>query len=753
MKKLATLMRQAPGRMSAIFAIIAAVLIVPVVLHAWGPDRQTYTRDHPADHITFNSMTDNPNVGDERNFTVVKDASNTNDGGWQDTINVEPGHEYIIRIYAHNNAASSLNLTATNTRVTAAVPTTTGKSVTVTGLVSADNAQPKQVFDDVHFKSDKDFNLAYISGSAQIYNNGYATSGKSLSDSIVTNSGALIGYNGPDGNVPGCFQYANYIYIKVKPQFAPTNSFTLQKYVSKHGANKWVKSYTAQPGETVDYMLSYQNTGESVQNDVTFRDALPTGMTYVTGSTTFGNSKVPQGTKASDNIANGTGINVGSYASKATAWAIFSATVPANDSLPACGDNTLVNTGKVTTGGMAISDTANVIVNKHCKPAPSYTCDMLSVTKLERTKFQFDTKYTVQNATFKSVTYVVKDSNGTELYRGPSNVYQNSTPGTYSVQAIVTVTVDGQDKTTTSANCTKQFTVEPAPNPGVSIEKTVDGVKKKSVSVNETFTYQLVVKNTGNTDLTNVAVTDNAPQYVQFISADKGTIANNKWSYTIPSLKVGESVSFAIKAKVTEYVAGDIKNTACVDAPQVPGMPDDCDDAYVTPKKPGVSIEKTVDGVKQKQVGLNQAFTYQLVVKNTGAVDLTNAVVTDNAPAHVQFISADKGTIANNKWSYTIPSLKVGESVSFAISAKVVDQTSEAIVNTACVDAPQVPGSPDDCDTATVTVPSVPVTPPVTPPALPTTGVSNGIIAFIGLGALVASIAYYAASRRAVGSL
>jgi uncharacterized repeat protein (TIGR01451 family) len=97
-----------------------------------------------------------------------------------------------------------------------------------------------------------------------------------------------------------------------------------------------------------------------------------------------------------------------------------------------------------------------------------------------------------------------------------------------------------------------------------------------------------------------------------------------------------------IKAKVTQYVAGDIKNTACVDAPQVPGMPDDCDEAYVTPKKPGVSIEKTVDGVEQKQVALNQAFTYQLVVKNTGAVDLTNVVVTDNAPAHVQFISADK---------------------------------------------------------------------------------------------------------------
>ena len=43
-----------------------------------------------------------------------------------------------------------------------------------------------------------------------------------------------------------------------------------------------------------------------------------------------------------------------------------------------------------------------------------------------------------------------------------------------------------------------------------------------------------------------------------------------------------------------------------------------------------------------------------------------------------------------------------------------------------------------------------PVTPPVTPPELPQTGAGENIVAIVGLGALVASLGYYIASRRAL---
>ncbi|HMH69764.1 MAG TPA: LPXTG cell wall anchor domain-containing protein, partial [Candidatus Saccharimonadales bacterium] len=43
-----------------------------------------------------------------------------------------------------------------------------------------------------------------------------------------------------------------------------------------------------------------------------------------------------------------------------------------------------------------------------------------------------------------------------------------------------------------------------------------------------------------------------------------------------------------------------------------------------------------------------------------------------------------------------------------------------------------------------------PVTPPETPTELPHTGASDGIIAFIGAGSLIAAVGYYVASRRAL---
>ena len=96
--------------------------------------------------------------------------------------------------------------------------------------------------------------------------------------------------------------------------------------------------------------------------------------------------------------------------------------------------------------------------------------------------------------------------------------------------------------------------------------------------------------NTGNTDLKNVKVTDTAPAGVTLLSADKGIISGNTWTYTIPTLAKGESQAFNLSAKVPKYVAGMLKNTACVDAPDVTGTPDGCDSADVDVPTPGKAV-------------------------------------------------------------------------------------------------------------------------------------------------------------------
>ena len=361
MNKFVSFMRSTPKRVYVLLAIAVATLVVPAVLHAWGPTRQTYTIESPASKVTFNSITNNPNIGDERNFVGIRENGTT--GQWLDSQKVERGKEYVVRLYVHNNAASSLNLVAQNVTAKVTLPTTTGTSIQVNGFINSTNADPVEVYDHATFTGGENFNLAYVPGTLKYYNNANGN-GFTIPESVFTSAGAKLGYSQMDGNIPGCFQYAGYLTFVVKPQFAAKNDFSMQKVVSKKGENKWVDNYTAKPGEEVDYMITYRNTGEVQQNNVTFRDKLPASMTYVDGSAKWGNSR---GTYTAVGNVTTTGVNVGSYAPGANAWLMFSAKVTSADKL-VCGANNLRNVAQVLPESMnPKEDDAIVTVSKECE--------------------------------------------------------------------------------------------------------------------------------------------------------------------------------------------------------------------------------------------------------------------------------------------------------------------------------------------------------------------------------------------------
>lgn len=417
MKKFMNFLKRHGKKISLVAGVTTVVALSAVAVSAWGPDRPTYTVEHPADHITFNSITNNPNVGDERNFVVVKDAANQNSGGWQDDINVQPGKEYLVRIYAHNNAASSLNLTAVNTRVSASVPTTTGKKVPISGFVSADNASPQQVWDDISLNSTQDFNVAYVAGSARIYNNGYASggNGQALPDSIVTAAGAPIGYNGPNGRVPGCFQYANYITFKVKPQFAPAPNYSISKEVRVKGSNTWSHNVTARAGQEVEWRMQFQNTGATQLNNIAVVDRTPAHTTSVARSVQIYDANRPNGYTFGDDAIQGNlvNINIGNYGAHSNAWIYFNSKIDSEDKLP-CGETSLVNNVYATPSGQpTVTANATVKVNRECQPnTPNFEI-VKDVRKLGDTEWKQDV--TVEYGDTVQYRIVVRNTGDTDL--------------------------------------------------------------------------------------------------------------------------------------------------------------------------------------------------------------------------------------------------------------------------------------------------------------------------------------------------
>ena len=344
---------------------------------AWGPSRTTYTMDKPADHVVFNSITDNnKEVGDERYFVSASEyTGDASKNYWSDKTQVENGKEYVVRMYVHNNAASNLNLTAENVRAYVVLPTDTATSITVSGKVYSSNANPTTVWDETTFtsKNGEKFNLAYVDGTAKYYNtkDGKLRTFNLNASNLLTNKGELLGYDKMDGKIPGCYQYDGVVTIEVKVH--KSVNAKLSKTVRLKGTKNWTESVDAKVGDEVEFQIEYVNLLGGQADNVMIRDVLPTNLEYVKDSTVLYNSNYQNGTKVVENTLTTSGINIGSYGVNGNAYVRFTAKV-VNKSL-ACGNNQLVNWASSTVNSKVTKDDASVMVKRddakcHEQPTP-----------------------------------------------------------------------------------------------------------------------------------------------------------------------------------------------------------------------------------------------------------------------------------------------------------------------------------------------------------------------------------------------
>ena len=358
-----------------------------ITVSAWGDNsgiqggRPGYTMQQIddgilGDKIVFNSITNNPNLGegangDERKFVGAREYNdaNTESPFRTDSLKVEDGKEYVIRMYVHNNSPRGRQAIARDVRAFFNVPNIPSKTMKVTGYITAPNATPTEYWDHVNLTSDTAFHLQYIEGSATLVNNVLDKNDKAtgqikrttLSDNIVKDTnGVLIGSESLNGEIPGCYPFSQLATIRVKAVYDYDYSVNTTVRLANDADKTWKKEVDAKIGDKVEFQIEYKNTSSIWQNDVVIRDILPSHLRYVPGSTRIANSAHPTGAVVQEDDLVEDGIFVGNYNPDANVLVRFTTEV-VNDTFT-YGKFILHNWGRVSVTGRLVQDSAAVIV-------------------------------------------------------------------------------------------------------------------------------------------------------------------------------------------------------------------------------------------------------------------------------------------------------------------------------------------------------------------------------------------------------
>jgi uncharacterized repeat protein (TIGR01451 family) len=182
------------------------------------------------------------------------------------------------------------------------------------------------------------------------------------------------------GAFAGVNANSNCVNVIVTRKADQVVSFTLRKEVqnSTLGDNRWYDNNpaTAAPGDIVSYRLTVVNTGNTAAQNVTLKDILPAGDSFV-GNTMLYNAQHPNGLSISGNAL----VNGGYVFSTLTNGSDNAQTIifQAKVTDQCTGPQTYVNTAQVIyLNAVKAQDTATVLVN--CTRGLNITKDVLNPT-------------------------------------------------------------------------------------------------------------------------------------------------------------------------------------------------------------------------------------------------------------------------------------------------------------------------------------------------------------------------------------
>lgn len=445
MKQVMFYLKRLPKRFAMALAIATAVIALP--LHSMAADQALIEGSIGVANQTKGETTYKPSTNAAYN-EVVK-----------------------FQVFYHNRELPESGRIAENLKVKVDLPTTAGTTQTV--KVSIEGSNTNKVTDTAVVNLDRaDAKLEFIPGSVYWkHNTGsrenptYVTD--KIADSKILNGDFLE-------NAKPCFEYEATVTFQMR---VVVPSVGITKTVRKAGTkDTMVEAMAAKAGDRVEYVITAKNLSNTPLTNVYLRDTLPQNVTYVPGTVKkfYGEYKGTVMT-ADEEKAFFTGKkNIGSIGPGAQAFIVFEAII-ADASKLNCGANSLKNIAVVDTDQTGeYNNDAIVTVTKECVSTPTYSCDLLKITKGDnRTVTISDFKTAAANgATFKDVVISWGDNTDNLTTNNPvGQKHQYAKDGEYTIRATARFNVNGQVKEATSEACVAKVAfgtpTTPTPTPTV----------------------------------------------------------------------------------------------------------------------------------------------------------------------------------------------------------------------------------------------------------------------------------------------
>ena len=336
------------------------------------------------------------------------------DTSYKNSVNAKVDEVVKVQVWYHNREDANSGKIAKNLKVGVSIPTTAGKSQTIGGKISADNSNTVSKTAAVNLSVDE-ASLEYIPGSAKWRHNTGADQNKPecitgndpkgapascYTDTQVSDDIAKGGAGVRLEDLKPCFAHEATVTVLMRVK---ANAVKVNKYVSKHDGdsnvqnNDWKTENTANAGDKLDYMIRFENKGNTKLEDVMVGDNLPDYMQLVNGTTKLYAGTNSNGTAISNNNVTKGGINVGAYAAGAVGYVVFTVQIDQNKQFAKCGNYVLTNVGVVRPKGMnEVYNTAKTTVNIPCQTTPGNinVCDLTTkkVVSIKESDFN-DSKY------------------------------------------------------------------------------------------------------------------------------------------------------------------------------------------------------------------------------------------------------------------------------------------------------------------------------------------------------------------------